>query len=205
MTYVRNAGRWAGAFALALGACTALAQPASAQIEIQWWHAMTGANNAVIEKLAADFNAAQKDYKVVPTFKGNYADTLNAGIAAFRAGNAPHIMQVFEVGTATMMAAKGAIKPVQEMMKEAGWTEEAESFKVTGTGWVIDRNRERIDVPAGYGMAVRNVVQEVQAHIQELLLGDLLSSKDEVTPPQYSELVERYYEVLARQKRPESK
>ena len=65
MTYVGNAGRWAGAFALALGACTALAQPASAQTEIQWWHAMTGANNAVIEKLAADFNAAQKDYKAI--------------------------------------------------------------------------------------------------------------------------------------------
>lgn len=104
-----------------------------------------------------------------------------------------------------MKIAEGLREKLEEMMKEAGWTEETENFKVTGTGWVIDRNRDRIDVPAGYGMAVRNVVQEVQAHIQELLLGDLLSSKDEVTPPQYSELVERYYEVLARQKRPESK
>lgn len=104
-----------------------------------------------------------------------------------------------------MKIAEGLREKLEELMKEAGWTEETEFFKVTGTGWIIDRNRERIDVPAGYGMAVRNVVQEVQAHIQELLLGDLLSSKDEVTPPQYSELVERYYEVLARQKQPESK
>src|SRR3569833_2866671 len=88
------------------------ASPALAVTEIQWWHAMTGANNDVIVKLANDFNAAQSDYKVIPTYKGNYADTMNAGIAAFRAGNAPHIMQVFEVGTATMMAAKGAVKPV---------------------------------------------------------------------------------------------
>ena len=90
---------------------------AQAQTEIQWWHAMTGANNDVINKLADDFNASQKDYKVVVSYKGSYPDTLNAGIAAFRAGNAPHIIQVFEVGTATMMAAKGAIKPVQELMK----------------------------------------------------------------------------------------
>src|SRR3984893_16692865 len=80
------------------------ATPAAAATEIQWWHAMTGANNDVIVKLANDFNAAQADYKVIPTYKGSYSDTMNAGIAAFRAGNAPHIIQVFEVGTATMMA-----------------------------------------------------------------------------------------------------
>src|ERR1700743_3329598 len=94
------------------------ASPALAVTEIQWWHAMTGANNDVIVKLANDFNASQSDYKIVPTFKGGYADVLNGGIAAFRAGNAPGIMQVFEVGTATMMAAKGAVKPVSELMKE---------------------------------------------------------------------------------------
>src|ERR671917_1910165 len=94
--------------------------PALAQTEIHWWHAQTGGNNEVIVKLSEEFNASQKDYKVVPTYKGNYPDTMNAGIAAFRAGNAPHIMQVFEVGTATMMSAKGAVKPVHEMMKEAG-------------------------------------------------------------------------------------
>ena len=105
---------------LAAGAVLFAASGAAAQTEIQWWHAMTGANNDVIVKLANDFNATQKDYKVVPSYKGGYADTLNAGIAAFRAGNAPHIMQVFEVGTATMMSATGAVKPVHVLMKEAG-------------------------------------------------------------------------------------
>src|SRR5438874_11700062 len=104
--------RYFGA-AAAIAATVGLgASPAWAVTEIQWWHAMTGANNDVIVKLATDFNAAQTDYKVIPTYKGNYADTMNAGIAAFRAGNAPHIMQVFEVGTGTMMAASGAVKPV---------------------------------------------------------------------------------------------
>ncbi len=75
--------------AAAVTVALALATPAHAVTEIQWWHAMTGPNNDVVVKLANDFNASQSDYKVVPTFKGGYADTLNAGIAAFRAGNAP--------------------------------------------------------------------------------------------------------------------
>jgi sn-glycerol 3-phosphate transport system substrate-binding protein len=146
--------RIAGAGALAAGGWAALALPANAQIEIQWWHAMTGANNAVIEKLAADFNAAQKDYKVVPTFKGSYADTMNAGIAAFRAGNAPHIMQVFEVGTATMMAAKGAIKPVQELMKEAGEKFDPNAYLPAITGYYSTAKGEMLSFPFNSSSAV---------------------------------------------------
>lgn len=56
----------------------------------------------------------------MPVYKGNYTETMTAAIAAFRAGEHPHIAQVFEVGTATMMAAKGAIYPVEQMMKDAG-------------------------------------------------------------------------------------
>lgn len=146
--------RLAGAGALAVSLCAAGALPASAQIEIHWWHAMTGANNAVIEKLAADFNAAQKEYKVTPTFKGSYADTMNAGIAAFRAGNAPHIMQVFEVGTATMMAAKGAIKPVQEMMKEAGEKFDPNSYLPAITGYYSTSKGEMLSFPFNSSSAV---------------------------------------------------
>jgi sn-glycerol 3-phosphate transport system substrate-binding protein len=60
-----------------------------------------------VNDLANDFNASQKDYKVVPTYKGSYDESMTAAIAAFRAGNAPHLLQVFEVGTATMMASQG--------------------------------------------------------------------------------------------------
>ena len=93
---------------------------ASAVTEIQWWHAMGGTNGERVNKIAEDFNATQSDYKVVPTFKGNYTETMTAAIAAFRAKKQPHIVQVFEVGTATMMAAKGAVYPVEEMMNDAG-------------------------------------------------------------------------------------
>ncbi len=108
-----------------LGALTAvmvggLSASAFAATEIQWWHAMGGVNGERVNKIANDFNATQADYKVVPVFKGNYTETMTAAIAAFRAKQQPHIVQVFEVGTATMMAAKGAVYPVEQLMKDAG-------------------------------------------------------------------------------------
>ncbi len=125
----------------------AMATPARAQVEIQWWHAMTGGNNDVIVKLTEDFNAAQKDYKVLPVYKGSYADTMNAGIAAFRAGGAPHIMQVFEVGTATMMSAGGAIKPVHVLMKEAGESFDPAAYLPTITGYYSTTKGDMLSFP----------------------------------------------------------
>jgi sn-glycerol 3-phosphate transport system substrate-binding protein len=140
--------------ALSVSAAAAMTGSAVAQTELQWWHAMTGANNDVIVKLAEDFNASQKDYKVVPAYKGSYADTLNAGIAAFRAGSAPHIMQVFEVGTATMMGAKGAVKPVQELMKEAGEAFDTASYLPAITGYYSTVKGDMLSFPFNSSSAV---------------------------------------------------
>ena len=107
----------AAAVALAVGG---FAGPAAAQIEIQWWHAMGGALGETVNDIAAGFNRSQTDYVIKAVYKGNYTETMTAGIAAFRSGKPPHIMQVFEVGTATMMAAKGAIYPVYKLMADEG-------------------------------------------------------------------------------------
>lgn len=131
----------------AAAAATLSASPAAAQVEIQWWHAMTGANNQVIFRLAEEFNASQREYRVVPTYKGSYADTMNAGIAAFRAGNAPHILQVFEVGTATMMAARGAIKPVFQLMAEAGEPFDPRAYLPAVTGYYSTSRGEMLSFP----------------------------------------------------------
>ncbi len=120
---------------------------ASAQVEIQWWHAMSGANGDRIVKIANDFNASQSEFKVVPSFKGSYADTMNAGIAAFRAGGAPHILQVFEVGTATMMAAKGAIKPVHQLMAETGEPFDSKSYLPAVTGYYSTSKGDMLSFP----------------------------------------------------------
>lgn len=121
--------------------------PATAQVELQWWHAMTGGNNDVVVKLANDFNTSQKDYKIVPVYKGSYTDTMNAGIAAFRAGSAPHILQVFEVGTATMMAAKGAVKPVHQLMKDASVPFDPKAYLPAITGYYSTAAGEMLSFP----------------------------------------------------------
>ena len=104
--------------AVALAAVFSLS--AQAQIEVQWWHSMTAINGEWVNDLAKEFNASQSVYKIVPTYKGQYDESMAAAIAAFRAGNAPHILQVFEVGTATMMASKGAVVPVTKIMQDGG-------------------------------------------------------------------------------------
>ena len=134
-------------FALAALLLSGASLPALAATEIQWWHAMTGANNDLIVKLANDFNASQADYKVSPVYKGGYADTMNAGIAAFRAGQAPHILQVFEVGTATMMAAKGAVKPVYQLMAEAGEKFDPKAYLPTITGYYSTLKGDMLSFP----------------------------------------------------------
>jgi sn-glycerol 3-phosphate transport system substrate-binding protein len=96
------------------------AAQAPARVQIEFWHGLTRPLGDILEGVAADFNASQTKYQVNAIFKGQYPETMVATIAAFRAGNAPHIVQMFEVGTATMMAAGGAIKPVYQLMKEAG-------------------------------------------------------------------------------------
>jgi len=106
-------------FAAAVLTLGLVSSTAFAATEIQWWHAMGGVNGERVNKIANDFNAKQSEYKVVPVYKGNYTETMTAAIAAFRAKQQPHIVQVFEVGTATMMAAKGAVYPVEQLMKDA--------------------------------------------------------------------------------------
>ena len=101
-------------------AATLLSSAANAAVEVNWWHAMGGTNTERVNKIAADFNASQSDYKINAVYKGNYTETMTAAIAAFRAKKQPHIVQVFEVGTATMMAAKGAVYPIEQVMNDSG-------------------------------------------------------------------------------------
>jgi sn-glycerol 3-phosphate transport system substrate-binding protein len=133
--------------ALALAATFFAAAPAQAQTEIQWWHSMGGALGEWVNDLAKDFNASQKDYKVVPTFKGSYAESMTAGIAAFRAGNAPHMIQVFEVGTATMMASKGAIVPVAKVMTDAGLKFDPSVYVPAVAGYYTAPNGQMLSFP----------------------------------------------------------
>ena len=134
--------------AVAVAACALLTPLArQAQTEIQWWHSMGGALGEWVNDQAKDFNASQKDYKVVPTFKGSYDESMTAAIAAFRAGNAPHILQVFEVGTATMMASKQAIVPVTEVMKRAGIKFDSKAYVPAVAGYYTAPSGDMLSFP----------------------------------------------------------
>ena len=131
----------------AVAALTTASVTAKAQTEIQWWHAMGGELGQKLEKIATDFNASQSDYKVVPTYKGNYTETLTAAIAAFRAKQPPHIVQVFEVGTGSMMAAKGAVYPVYQLMADTGANFDPSAYLSAVTGYYTDTDGNMLSMP----------------------------------------------------------
>ena len=133
---------------LAVVASTVLfAESALAQTEIQWWHAFTGRLGDLLAEQVDKFNASQSDYKVVASHKGNYSETLNAGVAAFRAQEQPHILQIFEVGTATMMGAEGAVKPVYEVMEESGKEFDPEGYLAAVKGYYTTTDGRMLSLP----------------------------------------------------------
>lgn len=131
--------------ALALAASLSLA--AHAVTEVQWWHSMTAVNGEWVNDLAKGFNASQSNYKIVPTYKGTYDESMTSAVAAFRAGNAPHILQVFEVGTATMMASKNAIVPVGKVMKDAGQKFDPKAYISAVGGYYTAPSGEMLSMP----------------------------------------------------------
>jgi sn-glycerol 3-phosphate transport system substrate-binding protein len=128
---------------LAFLAVSAFAEP----VTVEFWHAMTGKNADTVQAIADKFNASQADCKIVPVFKGSYSDTMNAGIAAFRANAAPGIIQVYEVGTATMMAAKGAVKPVYKLMAENNEKFDPKIYIPTITSYYSTSKGEMLSMP----------------------------------------------------------
>ncbi|MFC0407378.1 sn-glycerol-3-phosphate ABC transporter substrate-binding protein UgpB [Roseomonas elaeocarpi] len=122
--------RSVAAGALALVAAPAVLRNAHAQgsapgtvsgkTTIQFWHGLTQPLGGILEGLAKEFSDSQGNYAVEASFRGSYPETMVAAIAAFRANSAPHIVQMFEVGTATMIAAGRAVKPLHELIRETG-------------------------------------------------------------------------------------
>ncbi len=123
------------------------AATANAAIEIQWWHSMAGKLGDKVNEIAQKFNASQAEYKVTPVYKGQYDESMTAAIAAYRSGNAPHILQVFEVGTATMMAAKGAIVPVYKLMADSGEKFDKSVYLAPVAGYYSDPQGRMLSMP----------------------------------------------------------
>ncbi|WP_447894896.1 sn-glycerol-3-phosphate ABC transporter substrate-binding protein UgpB [Vreelandella sp. GE22] len=134
--------------ALSVGiAAATLSVSAQAATEITWWHSMGGELGERLSALAEDFNASQDEYRVNPSYRGEYEETMVNTIAAFRAGQQPHIVQIYEVGTGTMMAARGAIYPVFELMEEHGSDFDPDDYLPVVTGYYTDTDGNMLSMP----------------------------------------------------------
>ncbi len=105
---------------LATVAMSSVSVSAFAATDIAWWHAMGGRLGEVVNEISEKYNASQDVCNLTPVYKGTYEETLTAGIAAFRAGEQPNILQVFDAGAATIIGAKGAVVPAQDLLTDAG-------------------------------------------------------------------------------------
>ena len=141
--------------ALALAAAVLLQVPvALAATNLQFWHSMTGASGDEVNELASRFNASQPYYRVIPVFKGGYEESLAAGIAALRSRDAPHIIQVFDAGTATMMKARAAVKPLYQLMAEAGEKFDARAYMPAVSSHYADSHGRLMSLPFNSSTAV---------------------------------------------------
>ncbi|HEU4623111.1 MAG TPA: sn-glycerol-3-phosphate ABC transporter substrate-binding protein UgpB [Burkholderiaceae bacterium] len=136
---------WFGVVAMVVA--VVLPMQARAQTEIVWWHSMPGALGDWVNDLTNEFNASQRNYKIVPVYKGSYDESMTTAIAAYRAGNAPHLLQVFEVGTATMMASRGAVVPVGEVMQQAGYPFDRAAYVPAVAGYYTAPNGHILSFP----------------------------------------------------------
>ena len=116
------------------------------RIEIHWWHAMRSARGEVCNTMIKAFNDSQDKYTVIGTNKGNYDETVNAGVAAIRAGKQPHILQSFEVGTQTMMLS-GAVYPVYKLMADAGYNINWKDYLQPVLSYYMDANGNLVSMP----------------------------------------------------------
>lgn len=124
-----------------------LAGGAQAQQELRFWHAMGGSLGNALATFVERFNESQADYRVVAEHKDSYEDTMIGALAAQRAGNGPHLVQVYEVGTAHMMAARSAYRPVWQVLAEGSERVEAKSFLPAVASYFSDGSGRLLALP----------------------------------------------------------
>jgi len=144
----------AGALGLATPSLVPSLAGAQARTEIQFWYGLGGALGERVAEQVKRFNESQTAVTVTATFKGSYVETMTGAIAAWRAGNPPHVIQVFEVGTATMMAAGPAIRPTHELLAEAGITLDPQRYLAGVRGYYSDTRGRLVSMPHNSSSAV---------------------------------------------------
>ncbi len=123
--------------AMALAACSSAASPTPStttatapgadalngqpEVDITFWHAMTGANGDALTKLVDEFNQQHAGkIKATLAFKNTYDDTVSAYKTALKGGQLPDLVQVYDIGTRFMIDS-GSVLPVQAFVDKDGY------------------------------------------------------------------------------------
>ncbi|UJF23857.1 extracellular solute-binding protein [Suttonella sp. R2A3] len=132
---------------LALSITMAVSGASIAATNITWWHAMGGQLGDTVNKISSDFNAAQEACTIEPVYKGSYEELLTSGVAAFRAKQAPNIIQVYDAGAATIINAKGAVIPVTDLFAEADVAFDEDDYIAGVRNFYADSDGKMIGMP----------------------------------------------------------
>lgn len=144
---------WLLAAATALAfAATAQAQDARTPIEV--WIGVTGPAQEELIKYGEEFNQSQTAYQVNVAFKGQYPEQRAAAFAAFRAGNPPHVMQMFDAGTGDMFGLPKATVPVSELFQQAGLSFDPDAFLAPAKGYYSNPDGTMRSMPFNVSTAV---------------------------------------------------
>ena len=127
-------------------------------IVIDLWVSQPKPLSEIIDRLAADFNNSQLRYRVVPTFKGNYPETLPMALEAAAAGKAPHILHAAEIATASLLMKPGVAKPVQQLLDETGVAIDVDDFLPVIRRYYSSRDGRLLAIPylVGTGILIYN-------------------------------------------------
>ncbi|MHC9236183.1 extracellular solute-binding protein [Pseudooceanicola sp. 502str34] len=128
-------------------AFSTIAGSAMAQTDISWWHGMGGRNGEVINEISQQFNDAQDACKLTPLSRGTYEEALSSSIAAFRSGEQPNIVQVFDAGAATIMNAPGAVIPAEDLILNAGEEFSRDAFIAGVRNFYADSEGKFVGMP----------------------------------------------------------
>lgn len=126
---------------------------AQGRLDITWWHAMSGQLGAALDEVVAKFNDSQNRFRVVAINKGNYVATLNAAIAAYRAGEQPVLLQNNESGVLTMMLS-GAIVPAHDILDQHGVAVDVNAYLRPVIDTYTDRNGRLLAMPFNSSTAI---------------------------------------------------
>jgi sn-glycerol 3-phosphate transport system substrate-binding protein len=100
---------------LLVGLSVALGQQQS-KTTIEFWHSMGGVLGEATEGLVKQFNDSQTGVTIKSTYVCSYDDGINKLLAGLRAGKVPNLIQVYDIGSRTMVDSN-AIEPLENIAK----------------------------------------------------------------------------------------